>query len=301
MKVLKGMALGLVGFFLFIALPILGLAFTINSTVLNPQFIVAEIEKLDITTTLQEILAAQMPSEDKTYLMGLNQSVIELKPWITEHISEVIHSGYDYLLGSTDTLQITISTEPVKQSLIKNLTQAYVQSPPPEYLQLSPNDRANYLNQIQQGITQAIPTTLEINQATIGPDNMRVVQQAKDDISYFHTGYFYLLAFSLILILLMIWIMREVKGATRVLGIIFLIDGALSMVVFLVCKQVIPGMIPMSNFPSQIQTWLPQVARDLLAPWGMYNLAILAIGVILLVVSFIFRNHQSVPTVVSPA
>ncbi len=56
MKVLKGMALGLVGFFLFVALIILGLAFTVNSTILNPQFVLNEVEKLDVTAVAQQIV-----------------------------------------------------------------------------------------------------------------------------------------------------------------------------------------------------------------------------------------------------
>jgi hypothetical protein len=300
LKVLRGMALGLVGFFLFIALPILGLAFTINSTLLSPQFITSEIDKLDITTAAQEVLAEQLPSDYKPYMAGIDQSLIELKPWITESIHQVINDGYDYLLGSTDTFHISISTGPAKQSLVKNLTQSFVQSPPPQYLQLSPSDRSQYLDQVQQGTMQMIPATLEITQDTIGPQNMQTLQQAGEIIRYFRTGYYYLIAFSILLVLLIVLIFREIKGATRTLGIILLIDGAFSMIAFLICKQFVPGLLTVDNLPLQLQTWLPQVAEDFLAPWGIFNLVILAIGAILLVASFLYHSRKPVLSQISP-
>ena len=60
MNVLKGLALGLLGFLLFVSLSTLGLAITLNQTILNPDFVVAEMDKLDASSLIKDMI--QLPS-----------------------------------------------------------------------------------------------------------------------------------------------------------------------------------------------------------------------------------------------
>ena len=50
MKVLKGLALSLLGTLLFLSLAVFGLVLTINQTILNPDFVVSQVNKLDISS-----------------------------------------------------------------------------------------------------------------------------------------------------------------------------------------------------------------------------------------------------------
>ncbi len=60
MKLAKGLALSLLGFLLFLSLSTFGLVFTLNSTILNPDFVVQELDKLDVYSLTSEFLDEQM-------------------------------------------------------------------------------------------------------------------------------------------------------------------------------------------------------------------------------------------------
>jgi len=53
MNFLKGLALSLLNFLLFLSLSVFGFALTLNYTLLNPDFAVYEVDRLDIPAWLQ--------------------------------------------------------------------------------------------------------------------------------------------------------------------------------------------------------------------------------------------------------
>jgi hypothetical protein len=269
MKVLKGFGLGVAGFLLFIALIILGFAVTLNSTVLNPEFIITGIEKLDISTTAQQILQETLPPEAEPYLPAINATLIEYEHWINKQINYAINSFYDYLFGRTNTFQINISTEQIKHSLVENLRQTYVQLPPSE--------QGFSFEELQQQITDEIPSSIILDQDSIPSDIWQSIQQAKEITGLIRTTYFALIVFSLALIALIILITRKVKSAALSLGIIFLVAGAASLSALIVTQQLAPGSIPMNDLPSQLHVWLKQLIIDYLSPWKIYSIAILVL------------------------
>ncbi len=64
MKFLKGLALTLLSFLLFLSLSIFSLAFLLNSTVLNAGFITSELDRLEVSPLVAEIISEQMPAEE---------------------------------------------------------------------------------------------------------------------------------------------------------------------------------------------------------------------------------------------
>jgi hypothetical protein len=56
MNLLKGLALGLLSFLLFLSLYVFGLALTLNYTLLNPDFAISEVDRLDIPLLAEEFL-----------------------------------------------------------------------------------------------------------------------------------------------------------------------------------------------------------------------------------------------------
>ena len=64
MKLLKGLAIGLLSFLLFLSLTIFGILFLLNQTILNPGFVAAEINKLDVPLLAEELLSEQIPEGD---------------------------------------------------------------------------------------------------------------------------------------------------------------------------------------------------------------------------------------------
>jgi hypothetical protein len=293
LQILKGLASGLAGFLLFIALPLLGLVYTINSTMLNPQFAVKEITKLDAVEVIREAIADQILSDDELYVSAVDSTLLEIKPWINQQIEYAVNRCYDYMLGKTDTFSISINTEEIKPVIVENVTRAFLQSSPEAYSQLPVAEQDILLADFQQQIDETIPNNVEISQNEIPQDAWQALQQAKQIIGYIRVTYFALIAFSLILISGIVMIFREPKGILRTLGIIFLIDGVLGLTGYLMLNHFIPLTIPANDLPHLLQLWIPGFIKACLSPMELYTIIILATGIILLTISFFIRRNRA--------
>ncbi len=108
MKILKGLAIGLLSSLLFLSLSIFGTAFLINQTILNPDFVTSQLDKLDVATLVEEIISEQedeeaFPEELETALVD---TIAELAPVIKEGISDAAEPIYDYLLGESESIDL---------------------------------------------------------------------------------------------------------------------------------------------------------------------------------------------------
>ena len=132
MQFLKNLALSLLSFLLFLSLSIFGTAFMLDKTLLNPDFVTSELNRLDVPALMGELVTVPTlpgaPYLDK----AIDETITDLEPWIKEEISAAIYSGYDYLMGRTQGLSLTISTQPARDSLKENLREAFLASPPSE-------------------------------------------------------------------------------------------------------------------------------------------------------------------------
>ncbi len=132
MKFIKNLALSLISLLLFTALSIFGLVFMFDKTLLNPDFLATELSRIDISEAFAKLYPIQSPPEAPYLNKVINKTVTELEPWLKEEINTVIYSSYDYLLGKTPNLRLTIPTDPVKNKLKENLRTAFLDSPPPD-------------------------------------------------------------------------------------------------------------------------------------------------------------------------
>ena len=108
MKVIKVLALILLGFVLFLSLSVLGTAFTLNSTVLNPDFYAREMDRVDITSLAEE------PISDFTAEAGLSvefraallDAVSQIEPLAKEQVAAAIRPVLDYLGRRSQSLDL---------------------------------------------------------------------------------------------------------------------------------------------------------------------------------------------------
>ncbi|MBN1368316.1 MAG: hypothetical protein JW967_10370, partial [Dehalococcoidales bacterium] len=98
MKALKITATVILGIVLFLSLFVFGIAFNLKMTVLNPNFIAAEIDKVPISEIFLDNSAFEMdiPAELKA---SLDKTVVAIEPQLKEEAGNAVKSVYDYLLG----------------------------------------------------------------------------------------------------------------------------------------------------------------------------------------------------------
>ncbi len=292
MKFLKGLAISLLSFLLFLSLSIFGLVFMLNNTILNPDFVVSELDRLDMSSLAKEVLSEQIPQEGEFMAEAIDDAITDLEPWLKEQLSAAIYSSYDYLKGRSQSLSLVISLEPIKENLRDNLWQAFLKSPPPELAGVPPAEIEQYFNEFYQQFSEQIPSTFEFNESMISPEMMTQIQQVRQYIGYFQLGYKALVGFILLLILLIILINHQVRGATRGLGTTFLTYGAIGYGGIFAAKHFTTTQIAQLEIPSSLQTWIPQFLNNFLAPLEMFSLGLLIGGVVLLIVSFAYKPRQ---------
>lgn len=305
MKFLKGLGLAILSFLLFWSLSVFGLVLTLNQTILNPDFVVSQVDRLDIASIAGDMLSEQMPQGreflddvvlvDVVLVDVVDDTIADLEPWMKEQARDSIYSIYDYLEGRSQSLSLTVSLEPVKESLRDNLREAVLQSPPPELAGLPPDEIERYFNEYYEPISQEIPSTFDLTEALVTPEVIAQLEQVKQYIGYLHLAYNALIGLILLLILGIVLINRQVRGSTRSLGSTFLTCGALSYAGVLVAKNIAGTQLTQLDMPVYLQALIPQFLADTLAPLEMYGIGLLAAGVVLLVVSFVYKRGEPLP------
>ena len=392
MGFLKGLAVSLLSFLLFLSLSIFGLAFMLDNTILNPNFITSQLDRLDVSLLAEEILTEQ-PSEEEfgtnlvntiakleplvkeqvsaaiysvyDYLLGKRESpdlaltlkntllssdfvaslmdeldiaslageflrerlaeeipeeveylveyldeslddiLIELEPQVKEQISAAADPMVDYLLGESQSLNIVISLEPVMESLRDNVRHAFLQSPPSEFAGLPQGELERRFDELYQEFSEQVPSTFELDESLLGTETPadiaealveveEVLEQARQYVDYFQLGYKLLIVFIVLLIAGIILINRNVKGATRGLGTTFLSCGVPWLVATLVSKYFAGKWLASFDIPSSIQEFLPVLVNDFLAPMLMLSIGLVVVGIVLIIVSIVYKRRPSV-------
>ena len=297
MKVFKVIVLVFLGIFLSLSLLVFGLALTLNQSVLNPDFIAEHVERLDIAALADEIVRDQIPPEAADF-MGesldavLGDTITDIEPWMKEQAREGIYVFYDYIEGRTESLSLIISLETVKESFRTNLLAAILASPPPELVGFPPEEIELQFNTYYSQIDEEIPSALELDETMLDAEVMEQIERAKQYVSYFNIAFIVLIAFSLLMILLIILTHFSVRGSTRQLGITFLVVGAVSLAGAFITRSVASSQLVQNDIPATLQTWAPEIVTDVLMPLGIYAIGLIAVGIALTVVSFVYKKDD---------
>lgn len=125
MKTFKYIMAGVLSFFLMFSLVIFGVSFMVKSTALNPDYVTDRVEKTDITQIASDIadeyFVEEIPEDMRFFKDVVYEVLADHEPWLKEQFSTAVHEGYDYLLKETDSLEIEIPLESIKESVRESL------------------------------------------------------------------------------------------------------------------------------------------------------------------------------------
>ncbi len=296
MSFLKGLAISLLSFLLFLSLALFGVLFMLDKTLLDPEFVTTEINRLDVSSLAGEFFGIEASTDTSLLNKAINKSIADLEPWVKEEASILVHSSYDYFLGEAQGLSLTISTEPLKKTLKDNITETILNSPPPELKGMPPAVIKQYADQAYQQVAGFIPQTIEFTESSIPPDVMTTLEQVKSYLRYYQTAYYGLIGLMVLCALGIFLISRDVKHTSRSIGTTIAAYGvsgyaiAFALDYFNVEEQI---MAMTDGIPPSLQTWMAQFMDNLLAPLETFALVLVIIGVILIVVSFVYRRRQA--------
>ncbi|MEE8582695.1 MAG: hypothetical protein V3S61_02345 [Dehalococcoidales bacterium] len=283
----------------------------LKDTVLDPAGIRSLLEDVDLTALVEDYLndesvLAVPPGREflNDYLeAAVMETVGELEPWVKDQAASVVEPVTDYLLGNSTDINVTISLAPVMNALHDNLRQAFLASPPPELAGLPPAQIQTDFNQIWQDFSLNLPASYDLDEALLGTEietdfaealteAEEALDTASDIIGFYQAGFIALIAFILLTIGGIVLIQRNVRGSTRLLGIIFLIYGLIEYAGILIIKSVTESELP-GDIPASLEKWLIGLTADVLAPLAIVSIVIMAVGAALLITSFVYRRQQT--------
>jgi hypothetical protein len=301
------------------------LALTLRNTVLTSDFFVSILDKIDLSSLAGEFLSEQfadeLPEDMKFLTEYVDDVMVELEPAIKEELIAAADPVLDYLVGESQSLNVVISLEPVKESLEDTLREAFLESPPAEFAGLPRSTVEQYFDEHFGELSEMIPSTFELSESLLGTEMPAQIaeaiaeaeeglkearqniaeaiaeaeeglKEARQYVSYFQLGYKLLIVFIVLVILGIIFINRQVKSTTRSLGSTFLTYGIPWLAAIFVAKHLAGPQIAKLDIPSSLQAWIPQLLNDFLAPLQMFSIGLLVAGVVLLVVSFVYKPRQ---------
>jgi hypothetical protein len=361
MNVFKRLGSSILCFLLLISLYVFGMAFLINSTILNSDFVVAQMDKLDIAAVARdyadEMISDELPQENEFLREAIYEVASDQEPWLKEQFSIAVHTGYDYLLGKSDRFEINVPLDELKEnvrdslwetlkdflahnasSIPKDLLMPYIddyyqeivdviptQYLPPEMVGLKGEQLRLYIHQHYDEFITSLQTafmlpvvsglilgqiqpyfdryyndfvdefagTQTITEDDIPSDVMENLHTARKSIGYFYTGYYCLIALMVLLVAGIILINLNVKEASRALGKVFLIYGVVEFAVILFARYFnFVKYIP--DLPYSLESWLSGFIKNTLLPLQWLSLGILILGVVLIVVSILFKRPKAI-------
>lgn len=357
MGFLKGLGTAICGLLLFLSLTIFSIAFLVHNTVLSPDFITDQVDKLDVSEIARDaaddLIGEQLPGEVDFLTDAVYRIIDEQEPWLKAQLNTAIYAVYDFLLGKTERLELVIPLDDIKADLKDNMWDALneeAQKWLPEVVgddlgafidehldefadqiprELLPPDVASlpdeklepylqdfisdieeqlrtetsrpeisglleslikpYYDRYYEEFIDEVPGEIVLNEDEIPDEVMEQLLTARKYIGYFQTGYWLLIVFMVVLALLIFLINRNVRDTTRALGIELLIFGILDLAGVLVARA-FSSVGNIEGIPASLETWLTGLISDVLNPMLTFSIIILAVGIILLVVSFAYRR-----------
>lgn len=287
----------------------LNMALVLKKTILDPDFAISIIERADLTPLVKELVTEMTDGANLPYGLSIELHIDDiahdLEPWLKDQISIVIHPIYDYILGLKQNTNIIVELELVRETLRSYLVQDFLDSPPAEYIGLSlagleQKFDENVFSEFSIDIWSAIEIDPELMDSDVRSEvaaSLAEVEEALSEsrkyIGLSNAIYGLLIGFIILLVAGIILIYRGVKGASRILGVIFLGYGIINLIaVFIARRTIETQIVQLDEIPSDMQTWLTQTAISSLTPLLILTIVLLITGAVLLAVSFIYKLHQ---------
>ena len=173
MNFLKSLGISIFSFILFLSLTVFSIAFMFHGTILNSDFILAQVDKMpisDIARDVSDEFIGEQLSEEMPFVKDVALNVLEKQePWVKEEIKAAAITVHDYFLGETDELYIVIPLAELKQNLQDTLwdeAKLYLKE---QTAGMSDTETSRYL----QDIIRDIPEDILPPELFVYPTNQR--------------------------------------------------------------------------------------------------------------------------------
>jgi hypothetical protein len=292
---------------------------TLRDTVLDDEFVTLLLEETDVTSEAQAQITAliinQLPAELNSLATHVPAAVENLKPALEAQINDNAGVFLDYILGIEQRFSFVISLDTVIVELNATLKDEFVNSPPPEYAHLTPEEREQYYDtNISDLINGSLPSTYTIDENVIDPqvassfsgsitdmeaslNDIRIsideasieaenqLIEVRKYVSYFQLVFILFIVFIVLITIGIILVLRDVKSITRKIGVPLLIYG---MIEYFIGKG-----LQGTGIPPAMEEWTIDLINGVMKPLEIFSICLLVTGLTLTVISFVYKRKNN--------
>jgi len=300
MKVILAVFLGIL---LFAWLSVVGVILTLNQTLLNADFVVSQVDRLDITEAASEVITddvltsmigADLPIDTGFILPVLWETLDKAEPWVKEQAAAAVHVVYDYVQGRSDVLSFDLTLGNLRGALETNLNEFLAGDLPAELLEsvpqlaeLTPAQQQALVAQLMPTLMSQIPETLTVDLADISPGAVTTLNEARRYMGYVNLAFWVSIGLAVLFALLIVLVFRSVRGAGITLGAVCLIFGAGMLAIrFTTDLTLLPFLSPYLMLPADsaaLTEWAIALLYDVLGPVLWLGIGFAAAGLVLVV------------------
>jgi hypothetical protein len=244
-----------------------------------------------LKTDLQASLWKEFGVQISQWVKG-NNIQTQLEPYIFQNLSQYrslllsdvaslsdtqLKSYLDSFLKQVQTQVNTPAGSIVLSGLLQTLVKPYFD---------------NYYNQY----TAQIPDSLVVDQSHISSSAMDKLMLIRKYIVLFRSLYYWLIVLMIVLAAGIFLIYRNIQEPSRSLGVDLLVFGAFDLAGVLVARTINPAQMIINALPQNLpslSSWLTALFHDVLMKALVFSIVVLAFGVALIVISFIFKKNTA--------
>ncbi|HEY40580.1 MAG TPA: hypothetical protein G4O18_01830 [Dehalococcoidia bacterium] len=294
---------------------------TLRDTLLNTDFTTSLVDNLDISPIASEFLEDEIneivPVDLYFITDELDDAVAIIEPTLRQALSDNTDEILDYLLGDTSSISVEVPLEPVRDDLEDVLEQIVLDNIPTEWEGLSQAEIDQRIDDFLTDAMDAIPDTFELDEELLGselPEQITdglteaeetltdvredfdeklseaedVLEKIRGYVGWFITGYWILITVIILIILAIIAIYHQVKGASLHLGIMFLVLGIIECIAVFVGRGIGSRIIAEQDIAAAVQHLPDQLIAAVTGPLAALSVGLIVLGVILIAASILY-------------
>ena len=272
-----------------------GIVIAVNMTVLNPDFLAREIERLNIYDLVRDQIQGDLQTQEMYGLVDgialdsmIEDILEEIKPWLEEQTEMIVYKGLAYIKGHEE-LNITISLIPVKSAIEAQINEQISSFLPPELGEIPVDLDITSLVDMT-----GIPDQYVITESSLDEGIVEYLHTARRVVEYLKLAYVLAIGIAVLAIIGAGWTSQwQICPTARSLGTPFILSGIACTLLALavrisnaISKQIADSSDMLFNFQSN----LTGIIADITHPLLIYGIVLLVLGIILVVFSYAYKQ-----------
>ncbi|MEN8613734.1 hypothetical protein ABFB09_00430 [Dehalogenimonas sp. THU2] len=272
----------------------LDLQVALGETVFAPELVYSLADRIDWPDLAEELIQENTgPNIDPifAYLLDyIDNATVKMEDWYKDALRKLFPPMKEYLLGTSQSLDIFIPLDQPLTTLYITLLDVYNRYPPPELSGLTlAQKQAAFDDFFFFQLVAGWPTAIEIDSSFFaaapesinqGLDELKAdIEELKKNLGYYWFGFYGLFLLIALLIGAAYLMLRERRKLLLYAGIIFFIFGLIGFVGVMVTNAIVGTGTDFGDVPSAVQVWLPGLVESALRPILFFSIFAGAVGI----------------------